>query len=86
MFYVKINCMMDRESFEDLDDAIKYANNQACYIQEDIVIYNSKEETCENEVMRRRWYGVPFDSDLYEDGGDADIIDFGDFGYYAEWE
>lgn len=38
MFYVKMNIMMNRECFEDLDDAIEYANNQACYIQEDIII------------------------------------------------
>lgn len=76
---------MNRECFEDLDDAIEYANNQACYIQEDIVIYNSKEETYENEVMRRCWYGVAFNPDLYEDGEDADIISFGSFGYYDEW-
>ena len=60
-----------------LDEAKKMADAAAAYTQQDIVILLDGEE-----ITRRQWWGMAFDSDV-DDGEDP--ICFGDFGYYSDW-
>ena len=63
-----------------LEQAQQTANQGASYTGENIKIIISDEHL----VCSRKWYGVPFDVELYEDA--ADVIPFGNFGYYDEWQ
>lgn len=64
-----------------LEDAKRAADEGASYTQRSIKVFDKDG----NMVSVRRWYGVKFDPDVYEDGEDADVICFGDFGHYGEW-
>lgn len=66
-----------------LEKAKEIADSESAYTQQDIDICKSGST---EPVMSRRWYGVAFDPDLFEDGEDAKVIKFGDFGYYGEWQ
>ena len=68
------------ENIESLEEAMKTADEGACYTQKNIDVYDG-----DVLVASRSWYGTKFDPDLYEDGEDADVIRFGDSGYYDEW-
>jgi hypothetical protein len=72
---------MSNDVYEDLtlEEVMAKADEKAAYTQQDIVIYDEDE----NEVARRQWYGTC--AGLSEEG-DADIIRFGDFGYFGEWQ
>lgn len=64
------------ENIGTIEEAMKTADEGACYTQKDIDITESGEI-----VATRRWYGTaPSD----EDEGD-DIIRFGASGFYAGW-
>jgi hypothetical protein len=67
----------DLEIDGDLDEAKRQADKNAAYTQQDIEIT----DTNGNTVARRPWWGVEADSDDEED-----IIEFGKFGHYGEWE
>lgn len=85
-----------------LEDAQARADAGAAYTQQNIDIYEIGDngeiyDECGNvegsvavrtwyPVAVRIWYGVRFDPSEYEDGEDADVIEFGDFGHYAPWE
>lgn len=71
----------DKCVFGTLDEAKEIADYGAAYTQVGYEIYDWKMKL----VAYRNWRGVPFDPDLYEDGEEADVIQFGDFGYYDEW-
>ncbi len=58
----------------DLDDAKTQADDGATYTQQPITI-----EQDGNVIARRSWWGV-------EPEEDGDIIRFGSYGYYGEWE
>lgn len=59
-----------------LREAKEYADKVAAYTQENLSI-----DVDGKPVAIRRWWGVAPDE---EAGGD--IISFGDFGFYSEWE
>lgn len=61
----------------NLDKAKRIADDGSCYTQQSISI----EDEEGNEVSRREWWGISFDT-AYEMG---DVIIFGEFGYYGEW-
>lgn len=65
---------------EDLDKAKEIADEYASYTQKDITIY---ERETHKAVAVRRWYGVKYDPDEAEQ---EDPIEFGDSGFYADWE
>lgn len=69
----------------DLDDAKREADKGAAYTQRSIKIYEVDEngERSRHPVAMRRWIGCAAGDDVEED---ADIIDFGSFGYYTEWD
>lgn len=71
----------------ELDTALAFADNSAAYTSADIKVYSVDDEgkISETPACMRWWVGIKFDPDLYEDGEYADIIDFGEFGYYDEW-
>lgn len=64
-----------------LEDAKRAADEGASYTQMSIMILDKEEKM----VAVRKWYGVEFNPDLFEDGKYADVICFGDFGYFDEW-
>ena len=65
----------DELGIETLDEAKRIADEGAAYTQCDIVIEDEDGE----EITRRIWYGVKPDED------EENIINFGDFGFYADW-
>ena len=64
-----------------LEEAKEWADDSIGYTQRNVDIYDEKEHC----VATREWIGISFDPDDYEEGEDADVIQFGDFGYYAPW-
>ena len=71
-----------------IDEAKQLADERIAYTQIDISIFEIEDgETYPKEDIepcyKRIWWGVPFDSSVADD---VDIIDFGDFGYYGDWE
>ena len=60
---------------DTLQAAKDYADANATYTQENISI-----DVDGKAVAIRRWWGVEADED------DSDIIRFGSYGYYSEWE
>lgn len=60
----------------DIEDAKTKADGSATFTQQPITVEDSQG----NEVARRPWYGVLTG---IEDQGSP--IQFGDFGYYADW-
>lgn len=80
-YQVQHNYLMDNDVYEDLtlEEVKAKADEKAAYTQQDIVVYDENNE----EVARRQWFGVS--ADLYEED-DADIIRFGDYGYFGEWQ
>lgn len=81
-YFVKHNYLMDADEYEGLtlEEVMQKADDKAAYTQQDIVIYDENKD----EVARRQWYGVSPLVDVVDD--DADIIQFGDFGYFGEWQ
>ena len=64
-----------------LAEAKKAADEGAAYTQENIKILEG-----DNVAAVRRWYGTEFDPDDYENGEAADVIRFGSFGHFGEWQ
>ena len=62
-----------------LDQAKKIADEAARFTGASITILDKDGD----EVCTRKWYGLPFDSEI---DPSENIIDFGGFGYYADWE
>lgn len=73
-----------------IGDAQERADTGACYTQCSITIYEVDEQAkLLMPIYQRDWCGVAFDeeqAELYEDGENADVLDYGDFGYYAPWQ
>nr|DAG62750.1 MAG TPA: hypothetical protein [Caudoviricetes sp.] len=63
---------------ETLENVKSYADEMSSYTQQDIIIENEKGR----EVCRRIWYGVKAEEEDREKG----IIEFGNFGFYDEWQ
>jgi len=89
-YYINYNTGAGNEYFNGtLAEAKAAADKGAAYTQVDIII-SKKDPLFEISgewlpVARRRWYSGEFDPELYEDGEDADVIRFGNFGYFDEW-
>ncbi len=69
---------------DDLETAMLVADEGAAYTQQDIVIKIVDDECPEcawDVVCRRYWYGT---TDGIEN--ESDPIQFGDFGFYADWQ
>ena len=62
---------------KNLERAMRKADKEATYTQEDIVIYNYKGEV----VASRKWIGIQYDDRWPE----IKPIIFGDFGFYTDW-
>ncbi len=72
---------------DSIEDAKQKADEGAAYTQKDIVIYEGKSNTPTSEwkeILRRNWWGVPFDPEETEETKE-EIIQFGSFGYYGAW-
>lgn len=79
-YFVKSGYWEDSEIYNNIEDAKKGADELISYNQEDVIIYNEKNE----EVCRRTWYGgVEYDKD---ENDEEDPILFGDFGFYGDWQ
>ena len=65
-----------KETAEALDDAMQTADNNATYNQHDIKITEFGDL-----VAIRKWSAT---RDMF--GEMENPLDFGDFGYYADWE
>lgn len=81
MFTINYNNGFLVECDGTLDEAKAAADEGASYTQCDISIEDENRE----EVARRRWYGVPFDPAETETD-EADVIQFGSFGFFDRWE
>ena len=64
---------------DGLEEAMRAADDAACYTQKDIVV----EDEDGREVARRMWCDLGFDE---RECPDEDPICFGDAGYYGDWE
>ena len=65
---------------------LEYAKERADagirYTQQDVVIY----DVDDNEVVRRDWIPVDYDTQDNEDkDAEDEIVSYGDFGYYGAW-
>lgn len=70
----------DETGIETLEEAKATADAGAQYTQVSIVLDDDGEEVCS-----RPWVGVQYDYDN-PDTQCEDRIDFGSFGYFADWE
>lgn len=79
-FEIVCNGMSDFVEGEnmDIETAQETADNNACYCQESIIINDANEE--EPSRIRRWWNTLDGLAD------NENPIQFGDFGYYADWE
>lgn len=78
-YYICANILMDDIEVEGtLDEAMSRADELASYTQENITIY--KDNYRKTVVAFRAWCPL---EEPEED--ETDIIDYGTFGYYAEW-
>ena len=86
-YYINYGTGAGNEYVEgELEDAQKAADEGAAYTQCSISIFEVVNgETAREPECTRQWYGVAFDPDDYEDGESANVIRFGDSGYYDEW-
>ncbi len=66
----------------DLASAMAEADKAASYCQESITLIEVDESGSETEYVRK-WWNVKFDNN--EDDSE-NPIEFGDFGYYADWQ
>ena len=64
----------DKYGFATLEEAMKEADEGACYTQQDITILKNDEL-----VAMRVWYGTE------EEEGEENVISYGSFGHYADW-
>lgn len=77
-YYINYNTGAGNETIEGtLEDAMKRAEEDLEYTQEDVCIY---EEGDNVPAATLHWYGcTPTEDDIV-------TCQFGDFGYYGEWE
>lgn len=68
-----------RDCTDDIEKAVEFADKKASYTQQDIVITDETNK----ELIRRRWWGMPFNP---ANDDSQDPIEIGDFGYYSDWE
>ena len=87
-YYIDYNTGAGNEEFDGTLEEVKArADSGAAYTQEHIYIYELDDTGNKADLVATRiWYGVRFDPSEYEDGEDANVIEFGDFGHYAPWE
>ena len=82
MYSIKFNTGAgDIAGIATMEEAIQKADEEAAYTQQDIEIINDKGKT----VATRFWRKTGFKPDDYENGENADVISYGNFGYYDEW-
>lgn len=77
-YYVRFHTGAGDEEAATLEEAKKLADEGAAYTQQSISI----EDEDGAVVLTRPWIGVAYDAD----SGSEDPIDFGQFGYYADWQ
>jgi hypothetical protein len=66
----------------DLESAMAEADAAASYCQEDITLIESDENGSETEYVRK-WWDVKYNE---KEDDSKNPIEFGDFGYYSDWE
>jgi len=86
-YYINYNTGAGNEYFNGaLAEAKAVADKGAAYTQAPIIICLKSPITNEwEQVARRNWYAEKFDPELYENGEESDVIQFGSFGYFDEW-
>ena len=65
----------------NLEEAKRFADSGITYTKSDVSI----EDEHGNLIERRFWLGVLFNPKDYDDGENADVIQFGDLGHYTPW-
>ena len=71
----------DLKRFDNLKDAIQFADDNVAFTQQDIKIY-----TRDKTIMMRKWYGYEFSEDEYfADYEYGKPISYGKFGFYTGW-
>lgn len=81
-YYARANGTRILLNATDIENAKSEADEWITYCQSDLYLDNGDRE---HPVLHRTWYGVKFDPET--DGCDgAEIIDFGDNGFYGPWE
>lgn len=99
-YYTLCNGFARELKADNLDDAFVKADENATYFQRNIYLYEREEPINYEEdgwgsdladelghrkpSYTRTWYGVKFDPET--DCDEAEIIDFGDNGFYGPWE
>jgi hypothetical protein len=79
MYRVDYNTgISNHDEFDNLEDAMKYADNNACYTQQNIQIYDE----CDDMCAERIWIGILLDDD---NGAIDNPLAFGESGYYTDW-
>lgn len=63
-----------------LEEAMKAADESIAYTQTSVYI---KDYDTHKDIAFRRWYGVSPDNNVENN---KDIIDFGNFGFYDNWQ
>jgi len=90
-YYIDYNTGAGNEFHNTLAEAKAAADKGAAYTQKPITIsavlrsYRDNCITNSTDVARRNWYAEKFDPELYENGEESDVIQFGEFGHYGEW-
>ena len=87
-YYIDYNTGAGNEFFSGtLEDCQAYADENISYTQMSVKIYavDSDNNVSDEAECVRKWQGIEFNPDNYEDGEDANIIKFGTFGYYEDW-
>jgi len=69
------------EEAETLEEAMKTADENAAYTQQDITI----EDNAGNVLAVRHWWGVEYDEENEDAYCEAPIC-FGRYGYYDDWQ
>ena len=82
MYIINYGTGAGNETANTIDEAKKIADAGATYTQCNITILNDDDD---NEVARRRWVGKQYDHNNPDEHCD-DRIDFGSFGYFADWD
>ena len=80
MFIIDYGTGAGNDTAETIEQAKKIADDNATYTQCSITILDDDGD----EVASRRWIGKQYDPD--QDACCENRLDFGSFGYFADWD
>jgi hypothetical protein len=81
-YRTECNGITNQLNAKNIEDAKIEADESVSYCQSSIDLVETNDEGNESTITRK-WWGVAFDSSVDES---ENPIQFGSFGYYADWE